>query len=890
LSNVYVYNGINRLTDSATVSQGKITFNDASGIVMIPAGGSVVISVRSDIASGTSGQLVGVALASVTSNAASIDGAFPISAAVQSIATATLGTVDFTGSTVPSTNTSVDPQTDYVMWQKSVTVNTHDVWLKSFRLRQIGSVAPGDLGNFKLFVDGTQVGGAVALLDANSYVTFDLSAAPVKITTGSHTIKMIGDIIGGTNRTFSFSLRQASDINVVDTQLNVNELATVTSSSFSAITTGDQSVTTGTLTITKDITSPTGNVTLQSSSVVLGRFLFKAAGEPIKVENLLINTLINSGASTTVTIRNGALYANNAQIGSTQDIGATAGVTTGTTFNLGSSLVVNPGTPIILEVRGDVYDSTGGQDLINGTTVTAQVVAGSSNAQRLKSLSYSSSPSSSVSANILIVAQGTLSVSKYAAYANQQAVKPQTAFKIGEYTVSTNSTEPINLNTLTVDFNGSGASSVEVPTSLQNVYLVYGGKTTSIKTSVASTSNSYNVNQTLTAGQSIDVAIYSDITSSAGTNNVFSTTLDVAGQTSLSNQSVSATDIQGQTVTVKAGSISISRDASTPVSDLVVAGNGNTVKLASFKIFANNDTYTVTDLAFAVSASAGAAIQNFTLKDQASGVTLASNAAFTGANSATSTATTTGLSLAIPANTSKIVDVWATLSAVGTPGYATTSVDVRATLAGLKANGSTGSQETNYTGYTGNAIYTVKTRPVLTNVTLPSTVLAAGTQTVSKVSIAADAAGAVAWAKLIYTFSKTSVPLITYSTLALYDESGTQIAGTFSTTTVSGSNGNATAGTIIFTPSTEQQISGSKTYSLKLAITGAIVAGESFSTSIASSSLLPVAGADSAAVAATAATFVWSDLSSSPHSTGSADWLNDTYVKNIPTDAQTMSK
>ena len=62
LTNVYLYVGSARVTDAASVAAGKITFNDANGIVTIPAGQSVSVAVRSDIYASASGQTVGVML------------------------------------------------------------------------------------------------------------------------------------------------------------------------------------------------------------------------------------------------------------------------------------------------------------------------------------------------------------------------------------------------------------------------------------------------------------------------------------------------------------------------------------------------------------------------------------------------------------------------------------------------------------------------------------------------------------------------------------------------------------------------------------------------------------------------------------------------------------
>ncbi len=183
LTNVYLFDGAVRLTDAATVSSGVITFNDSTGIVTIPAGGSRTIVVKSDIDGSSNGQTVGVSLTGVEATA-DVAGTFPIEGNVHSIASMSLAKVQFDTTTTPSANSSLNPQDDYVMWQNTPNIQTRAVYLKSLRLRMIGSVQKGDLGNFRLYVDGVQAGSAVAQYDDNGYVNFDLTSNPVELKTG----------------------------------------------------------------------------------------------------------------------------------------------------------------------------------------------------------------------------------------------------------------------------------------------------------------------------------------------------------------------------------------------------------------------------------------------------------------------------------------------------------------------------------------------------------------------------------------------------------------------------------------------------------------------------------------------------------------------------------
>ena len=122
MTNVYLYNGAVRLTDSAGVSNGAYSFANPSGIFTVPAGGTYTISVRSDIANTTSGQQIGAQLVSVASNG-TLDSSvvFPINGYLQTISAATLATVDFNSATLPSVS-AVDPQVDYTVWQNTMTV------------------------------------------------------------------------------------------------------------------------------------------------------------------------------------------------------------------------------------------------------------------------------------------------------------------------------------------------------------------------------------------------------------------------------------------------------------------------------------------------------------------------------------------------------------------------------------------------------------------------------------------------------------------------------------------------------------------------------------------------------------------------------------------------
>ncbi|MDO8529980.1 MAG: hypothetical protein Q7S10_01025 [bacterium] len=722
LTNVYLFNGATRLTDGSAVSSTMVNFNNSSGLFTIPSMGSVTIWVLSDV-DGTSGETVGlqvVSSADVSTNASSVKGTFPITGNLMTIATGTLAGVEWNATTTPSA-ASIDPQDGYTVFQNSVIVTTRAVDMTRVSFRKTGSAGNSDLKNFKLYVDGVQVGATMQLaadtLD-QSYVTFDLSGAPKRLEAGTRVIKVLADIQGGSSLTFTMHLWNVADVTVVDTQYMANVLSDlVSNAAFTKRSSGEQTINSGTLTITKMTTSPSGDIVDAASNASLAKFELKAAGEKVKIETLYISVI--GSASGISGLRNGAIYANGVQIGSTTTLYDPDDSSFDyTTFNLGSSLIVEPGSPVTLEVRADIYDlgtSDTTNSIVTDTTLKVRIEGASTNnnATGLTSSTTLDVPASDVDANTLTVKQGTLTLSKYTAYANHTVVAPITAYKIGHFTLTAATSEAVNVSAINVVLNG-------VSSYMTNLYVKYGTQTTSVKPTVATT-NSWSINYNLPAGTTVDVTVYADVSSSM-TSGTGIATVDVDGTTSSSAVAANSSEITGQTITYSSGAFTTVFDGAPQ--NQVVSGT-QSVLAGRFRLTSSYRDYTVREMRFTANSNS-IVIASATLKDNATGATLAT-VPYDNSNSYFNF---TGLSVLVPASTSKRVDLYWNLISNPSATDASWNLDTKAILTYVKRADSDGTETITdpptASSNTANKTIVYRAVPVLAKVALTSSNLING--------------------------------------------------------------------------------------------------------------------------------------------------------------------
>ncbi|PIP24045.1 MAG: hypothetical protein COX36_00050, partial [Candidatus Nealsonbacteria bacterium CG23_combo_of_CG06-09_8_20_14_all_38_19] len=669
LSNVYLFDGSTRLTDAASVSGGSlITFSGLS----IAVSDSRTIAVKADLA-GNAGETVGVQLTAVTLSSDTVSG-LPVSGVFHSIASAALAGVAV-GTPVPSSAATTDPENDVRVWESTFTITTRDVTFTRLALRQINSIATADIQNFRLLIDGVQV-AQVDNLDANKYVTFAFSKT---LTTGSRNVKVLADVIGGSSYKIQMSLRVKADIEVTDSQYGANIAVTGTIPA----STAEITVNAGTMTVEKASDSPTGNVTNSASDVTLGKWTFTAYGEPIKVETLLVDfTYADAGGSVVnaaATLRSGRIVVNGSQVGSTTTLNPAS---TGTSFT--TNFTVSPGSPATVEVRADIYDDDGTGSIETSDTITATLSTGSSNAEKTVSLGRINVPDPNKDANQVTVAQGTIALAKNPTYADQNTVVPQTAYKLAAFNLTGNTTEDVNIYTISVDFSAvtPATGGTFTAADLSSVYVKYGTNNTTVKSTVSATGNSWSISYTLAKMASIPVEIYTSIGSTITADHSIRAEITITGTTALSAQSATTGEVNGQEITAKAGSFTATKDASSPVARIVA--DNQTVDVAAFKFAAVNDKYSISRLIFSLADAT--AVNNVILKD---GTTVL--ATLPGATTVTFNLPSSGTgSASVNANASKVLTVSLELGTVGI-GAGTSGASLLTTLtSGLAIPASTG--------------------------------------------------------------------------------------------------------------------------------------------------------------------------------------------------------
>lgn len=601
LSNVYLYDGATRLTDGYSFNtQGTIVMNNLN----IAVSGSKTIAVKADVSATAVSGTVQAWLTSFTDGSTPV--AVNLSGSMMSINSASglLATATLSANTVSAAN--VNPGVvNYTVWSAPLQVNTRSVWLKGANFRLIGSAEAGALANVKLYKDGVDTGVASTqtLINGSNYIVFDLTSAPLEVTTGSHTFDVRGDIIKGSARTLQISLQQASDLMLFDKQIGVN----IAVGGTIANNGGTITINAGSLTVTLDtgfqaMTKITGG----SANATIAKYTLFAYGEDIKANTITVLPVLGTMTPAAAGLQNVTLYFNGSQVGS-----QTASWSSGNiNFTPGSQMIIPAGVKSTLEVRADLR--TTGSVAYTAGTVSANLVAGTGTVEGMISKNTLNVPA--LTGNTLTVQTGNLSVSKNIGYAHTTVSPNTSGVRIGSFNLQNLSTsESVRVTSLTVATTTAGGSLVTDYSSIKTSE-TSGNANTPVQPSQVTTTTSSNVFSTdftldPNASKTVDILVDANSVPASGT---IVATLNVSYIGKTSNIASTSSTITGQTVTFNSATITnpptlVADSTSSTVAQYIAAANGSVDgSKATFNLGSTNGDAKITELKFVVGGTSGA--------------------------------------------------------------------------------------------------------------------------------------------------------------------------------------------------------------------------------------------------------------------------------------------
>jgi hypothetical protein len=555
LDNVYIYNGATKLASNLGFNNGAITFSNGAGLFTVPANTTYQVTVTVDIdkSTSTTGHIFQIGLASAANvTGGTFSGNFPLTSSQFTIATVSnLATLTVSGVQGGSTSVNAGQLNDLVA-QMTVQAGNNPVKVTHVNFTNVGSVTPSYLQNVKLMDGSAQLGATISSLGSNNIATFDLSGAPLMLTSGqSVVLSLYADITGGVNRNFQFSIQQSSDVQAVDTNYGVGIGASLPTGTSFPINFSQVTINNGGVVASKDAATPTTYAVAGNTNQVFAKFDVLASGDSIKFNELDFNVAMNNGS---VVNNFRVVDDQGAQIGSTANpVNITATGSTTVAEGSGSlNYIVPANTTRVLTVYGDLPSSASGtiQVTLNGSNPS-----GNTSAQSYST--YASATTSAVSANTLtILASSTnLLVSRnYGLGSPVSAPAGGSQVRIGSYTLTAGQVNGVNLTGVTI----------LATTSLQANYItnlsVFDGSTQVGQTyAQVSGGSSYNFNSAapiaIPANGSVTLDVFANISSGVTTSSTVTsvTTLSNVNASTQAGNAIAVASTYGQNVTFNAG-------------------------------------------------------------------------------------------------------------------------------------------------------------------------------------------------------------------------------------------------------------------------------------------------------------------------------------------------
>jgi hypothetical protein len=767
--------------------------------VVIPNGSSMTFTVAANRGNTSTyaGQIATFSVVAVNTSAAVTNGALPISGASQTINEASnlIGSITAQkGTNDPgSANTENVGQTNYIFSSIRLTAGSNeDVYVKSVRWHQIGSVSQSYLANVVSVIDGTSYPTTVT---ADNYYTTTFPGQGILIQKGfSKDVAIQGDITNGSATTVEFDVQKSSDINVVGAQYGYGILPSFSNGSGSAGTvnstddpyyTGYQvTVTGGVVTVSTSNAVTSSNVALNQQDQILGGFSVQDQGEPVTVGRMVFNFSF-SGSATYSALTNVKLVDQNGTVLAGPTDATTGGTDADAKVTFTDTVTVPVGTTQLM-LKGKLGTAFSTNDTVQAstsptsgwTTVTGQTTG----------RSITISPAGPLTSASQTVKAASLSVTVASTPIAQTVIAGSNQFTFSNIILdATASGEDLRLTTLPVRYRLGTPGTANDLTNCQ----VYNGSTSVSDQHVYNPTSSvldnaavsFSLNSggiVIPKGTTVTLSVKCDIRSGAtGTYSFGLNSSDAVGSSGVSSGSSvngTLTTSSGNTMTASSGgSLAVAKDSSSPSYGVVSAGSTG-VDLGHIRFSATNEDLDLRQVALQLESTGSRTdlVNNTVTLWDATTNTQIGTAVFPSGSNATSSQIASG-AFRIPANGSRIMIVKGDIAGISVSGPLTVSGDIlKVNYDGNNVSGTNGTYAVGVasgqnrqpsdadTSVAGVEIY--KSFPTFTYSTAGG-VAVSGNQTLLTLTVSADAKGDVTLNKLTFDVNPSSafVTSLTFS-------------------------------------------------------------------------------------------------------------------------------
>ena len=604
IGNALLMEGSNIVAEANSVSVSGIRFTFAAGDMVIPANTTrtLVFALNLDKAM-TSGSTMSISLASadVTSDAASVSGSLVGNTMTNAVVT-DLGTVAVGTFTYPS---SVDPGTlNKEMVRMPITAGSQDMLLTHLKMTNLGSSYDADITNIKVMDGATQLNGVVAVVKDKT-VAFDLTTMTgggYKILAGqTKQLTLNGDIVGGTSRTFQWSMQKQYDLRATDLQYNTQAFVNNNTTATWAVvkSAAATSINTGSLSVSVAADSPSSNIPDAATGLTLAKFNFKASGEDVKVTDL---TVICTGSSTDNTLKNTKVLLDGVQVGSSDTSAICDATTDEYVLSFGNSFIVGAGKTAVVSIVADTTASVAAENWAANDTL--YVGFGGTGVAQGKSSLTSLTPTN-ISGRTLTVKTGTVSVIKNQSFSDRSTTIPTgvsnaSGVKLGSFVIIGGAGEAVNVSQIVL-YDDATADN-ELGNDFQNLTLkdANGNQVGTTVSALNTTASSYTFTPAsaiqLAAGAQAAFDVFADIKGSPTNSGVAAHAGVCVASISATGVSTSASADYGSAACNVAlqlsyvasnGSLTITVAGDTPVAQQMLLGTTG-LELAKFKLAAGN--------------------------------------------------------------------------------------------------------------------------------------------------------------------------------------------------------------------------------------------------------------------------------------------------------------